>query len=133
MVLICLLLPCSSCDIPLSATTSTIDESSGRTLLSYVPPHPEKGTPYHRYTYVLFEQRRALPETTSLTEEQRAEFSVRSFEKEHALKPRGITFFRQIWDQSVSDIFSHTLSESCSRWTLGLNVKLRMHILTRLF
>lgn len=101
-----------SVDIPLSATAKTIDESSGRTLLSYIPPHPEKGTPYHRYTYVLLEQSKALPGEIRLPEDQVLDFDTRHFAKQNSLTAAGVTFFRQVWHKSVSSIFKDILSES---------------------
>lgn len=101
----------TSTNIPLSATTDSIDASAGRTVVSYVPPHPEKGTRYHRYTYLLFEQSQAVPEQASIPEEQITDFDVRSFADEHGLSPAGVTFFRQVWDQDVPKIFEQVLSE----------------------
>lgn len=101
-----------SSNIPLSATTDSIDASAGRTVVSYVPPHPEKGTRYHRYTYLLFEQSQAVPEKATMPEEQITDFDVRSFADEHGLSPAGVTFFRQVWDQDVPKIYEQVLSES---------------------
>lgn len=98
-------------NIPLSATTNTISESSGLTLLSYTPPHPEKGTPYHRYTYVLLKQSKALSDQVALSNEEATDFSARKFVDEHALTAVGVAFFRQIWNESVSGIFKNILSE----------------------
>ncbi|KAK9899746.1 PEBP-like protein [Cystobasidium minutum MCA 4210] len=98
-------------NIPLSATVDSIDLSAGRTLLSYTPPHPEKGTRYHRYTYLLLEQSQALPDQTVVSEEHIKDFDVRSFAAEHSLEPVGVTFFRQVWDQDVPTIFKDILKQ----------------------
>lgn len=95
-------------NVPLSAASSSISLSSLPSTLSYVPPHPQKGTPYHRYTVLLFEQPSQLTLDGSAIE--RAGFSTREFIKEHELKPSGVSFFRQVWDKDVSKIYKEVLS-----------------------
>ncbi|GAA5972018.1 hypothetical protein JCM11641_002459 [Rhodosporidiobolus odoratus] len=98
-----LLLP----NIPLSATSSsTLPLSDLPATLSYVPPHPQNGTPYHRYTALLLEQ----PSSLNLEATQREGFSAREFVQKHGLKPAGVTFFRQVWDQDVSKIYQEVLN-----------------------
>ncbi|KPV74569.1 uncharacterized protein RHOBADRAFT_45059 [Rhodotorula graminis WP1] len=102
-------------NIPLSATSSSpLDLSSLSSTLSYVPPHPQNGTPYHRYTVLLLEQ----PESLSLSPDStsRDAFSVREFVVEHKLEPRGISFFRQKWDKDVSAIYKEVLDRPEPRY-----------------
>ncbi|GAA5875709.1 hypothetical protein JCM8547_007046 [Rhodosporidiobolus lusitaniae] len=95
-------------NIPLSATSpSSLPLSSLPSTLSYVPPHPQKGTPYHRYTVLLFEQ--PSQATFSSDSIERAGFSTREFVKEHGLKTSGVSFFRQVWDKDVSKIYEEVL------------------------
>lgn len=41
-------------NVPLSTTSPNI--VGGDVILPYVPPHPQRGTKYHRYTIIAFEQ-----------------------------------------------------------------------------
>lgn len=95
---------CSSPNIPLSSTVSSITAPS---LLSYIPPHPQNGTPYHRYTILLLSQPTSL--TLAAESLDRESFDVRQFVKEHGLTAEGVSFFRQKWDKSVSEIYEQVL------------------------
>ena len=80
-------------DVELSTAKS---EVAGRELLAYVPPHPQRGTPYHRYTTVLFEQ------SVPVAEVPRERFDMRTFAAAHGLKPVGIHFWRGKWTPADS-------------------------------
>lgn len=89
-------------DIPLSIHASSIPE--GHTaLLPYIPPHPPRGTPYHRYTTLLFEQ----GPRTQLTEAPREPENVVAFAESHDLHLAGIHFWRAKWSESCKDTISH--------------------------
>lgn len=75
--------------------------------MPYVPPHPQQGTPYHRYTFLLFAQERPLELAAEAVE--RHGFNVRAFAQEHTLEAAGVTFFRQKWDKAVSEIYRDVL------------------------
>lgn len=94
--------------MPLSATSTILPLASLPATLSYIPPHPQNGTPYHRYTTLLLEQSGPLELSA---EPSRLGFSVRDFVAEHDLKPAGVSFFRQKWDKDVSAIYSEVLGE----------------------
>jgi len=93
-------------NIPISAKTSTISAASGNEILSYVPPHPQKGTPYHRYTFLLLEQTSRLSQASLETP---GKFDTRAFVSEHGMRPVAVHFFRQVWDKSVSAIYKDDL------------------------
>ncbi|BGP56528.1 mitochondrial 54S ribosomal protein YmL35 [Rhodotorula sphaerocarpa] len=93
-------------NIPLSASSTTLPLSDVPAALAYVPPHPQNGTPYHRYTTLLLEQPTKLE---LAAEPSRLGFSVRDFVEAHGLKPAGVSFFRQKWDKDVSAIYSEVL------------------------
>lgn len=99
-------LPPRSPNIPLSASSTTLPLSDVPAALAYVPPHPQNGTPYHRYTTLLLEQPTKLE---LAAEPSRLGFSVRDFVEAHGLKPAGVSFFRQKWDKDVSAIYSEVL------------------------
>lgn len=105
-----------SCNLPLSSVTNQIDPSKGKVLQDYIPPHPQKGTPYHRYTFILFEQRAEIPGGAAV---EKGNFEHRSFVQARALRPVGVNFFRQVWDGTVSQIYKDTLSE----WVLYLTYR----------
>ncbi|GAA5873785.1 hypothetical protein JCM16303_002588 [Sporobolomyces ruberrimus] len=99
-------------NIPLSATSSPILPLSSLTsTLPYIPPHPQNGTPYHRYTVLLLAQ----PENATLelneNEIERLNFDTRDFAAEHKLEAKGVSFFRQKWDKSVSKIYEEVLQQ----------------------
>ncbi|GAA5895427.1 YbhB/YbcL family Raf kinase inhibitor-like protein [Sporobolomyces salmoneus] len=104
-------------NIPLSATSSSVlPLSSLPSTLLYIPPHPQNGTPYHRYTVLLFAQ----PENAKLqleeSEIERLDFDVRDFAAEHKLEAKGVSFFRQKWDKSVSQIYEEVLQQPEPRY-----------------
>ncbi|CAG8480312.1 922_t:CDS:2 [Diversispora eburnea] len=90
-------------NIPLMATKN--DMSGGETLLPYVPPHPPKGTKYHRYTFGVYEQ------TQGKIEKEDLDLSIEhpQLVEQYQLKLCGTSFFREIWDETVSDIYRDIL------------------------
>jgi large subunit ribosomal protein L35 len=93
----------------LSATASTVQ--GGDSVLDYIPPHPQKGTKYHRYTLIAFEQPNNGQDKVDIQLNQRDAFDAQALEKSHNLTVSGFTFFRQVWDESVSKIYSEILSK----------------------
>jgi len=108
-------------NIPLSVTLKQV--SGGSSVLPYIPPHPQNGSPYHRYTYVFFSQPSASPELAEATQAisgngeptdpvslkvdispenvTREAFNVREFMKQYELTPAAIVFFRQVWEENA--------------------------------
>ncbi|CAG8604054.1 3546_t:CDS:2 [Ambispora gerdemannii] len=85
-------------NIPLSATKHTV--SGGTTLLDYIPPHPPKGTPYHRYTIGILHQ--PNDHEPLEIEQPHRWMNVREFMQEYRLELCGASFFRGEWDENVS-------------------------------
>ena len=99
---------------------------NGEVVLPWMPPHAQKGAPYHRLAVFVLEQPRpdpldaaaALvagepstegPRRLSATElrERNAErmgFSVRSFVGKHKLKVVGASMFRSVWDEGTAGV-----------------------------
>ncbi|KAI8342593.1 phosphatidylethanolamine-binding protein [Chlamydoabsidia padenii] len=95
-------------NVPLSATESVV--KGGDTILDYVPPHPQKGTKAHRYTWIAYEQGNEGQDKLDIGAlDRRDGFDTKSFAKQHGLTVRGINFFRQKWNDSVSKIYSDIL------------------------
>lgn len=90
----------------------------------WVPPHPQRGTPYHRYVVLLLPQahpteRISVPQ---LTDAGRLGFDVRAFCARHGLngsKGGGAHMWREVWDETVSKIYRDVLSESCTAGWVG--------------
>ncbi|KIK06040.1 hypothetical protein K443DRAFT_90201 [Laccaria amethystina LaAM-08-1] len=100
------------------------------THTKYIPPHPQQGTPYHRYVLLLLPQpplggaaeytmnttERAQPGVPTsvhldipiVPEEERLGFSVREFTRQWGLDARkggGAHMWREIWNEDVSTIY----------------------------
>ncbi|KAK4704677.1 hypothetical protein P7C70_g1530, partial [Phenoliferia sp. Uapishka_3] len=71
-------------NITLSSTSTTILPSLPAHL-PYIPPHPQRGTPYHRYTFLLLAQ--SAPVEFSGVE--REAFDTRAFLKEYGMEAEG--------------------------------------------
>ncbi|KAI8579062.1 hypothetical protein K450DRAFT_243679 [Umbelopsis ramanniana AG] len=93
-------------NVPLSTTQPVV--SGGDTILPYVPPHPQKGTKYHRYTILILEQPSGKIEVPSVEDKR---FDTRSFIQQYQLSPRGVSFFREVWNEDVSRIYADILKE----------------------
>ncbi|GAA5808411.1 hypothetical protein MFLAVUS_011384 [Mucor flavus] len=96
-------------NVPLSATSPAV--SGGDSILEYIPPHPQKGTKYHRYTLIAFEQPNEGQEKLDIKVEGRDQFDVKSLAKAYNLKPTGATFFRGEWNENVSKIYNEILKQ----------------------
>ncbi|KAI8065660.1 phosphatidylethanolamine-binding protein [Gongronella butleri] len=90
-------------NVPLSATETRVQ--GGQTVLSYQPPHPQKGTKKHRYTWIAYEQ----PDKVEIAPVDRLGFDTKAFAQQHGLVARGANFVRQQWDESVSAIYKDIL------------------------
>ena len=103
------------------------------TPVKYVPPHPQKGSPYHRYCLFLLPHVNAtegLPPAaySALTgsgnegvADTRRGFNLREFSEQWGLdggNGGGAFMWREVWDESVSDIYRHTLSKCRYYWYL---------------
>jgi hypothetical protein len=109
-------LMCARPNISLSATTTTSELFTGPSHCKYIPPHPQKGTKYHRYTLLLLPHADpAAPiEVPKLDAEQRAHFDVRAFAAHYGLdgaKGGGAHMWREVWDEEVSNIYMGRLRE----------------------
>jgi large subunit ribosomal protein L35 len=96
----------------LSATRAGLLPPASHT--PYLPPHPARGTPYHRYVLLLLPHedpnaKLALPPGPL----ERNDFDVRSFAREHTLRTDGGGAFmwRSVWDEESSRIWREVISE----------------------
>ncbi|QRV76833.1 phosphatidylethanolamine-binding protein (PEBP) family [Ceratobasidium sp. AG-Ba] len=96
-------------NIPISATKTQITLSNGD-VFPYIPPHPQNGTPYHRYTTFLLPQSSKLD--LDVSQLSRENFNMRAFFAEHGFSEGGgMHMFRQEWDKSVSGIYKTILGK----------------------
>ncbi|KAA8581098.1 hypothetical protein FQN60_002679 [Etheostoma spectabile] len=89
---------------------------AGEELCHYLPPFPARGTGFHRYIYVLFQQEGPI----NFQEDVRPSpchslvdrsFKTIEFYRKHQdnMTPAGLAFFQSQWDESVTDTFHTTL------------------------
>ena len=95
-------------NVTLSASTPRVDLTKDMAA-SYIPPHPQQGTKYHRCTTLLLEQSGDV----IAGEVERHDFDVRAFVAQHGLTPVGIHFWRSKWSaedaETVSRIYTDVL------------------------
>lgn len=97
-------------NVPISPmnTSVSLDQLSAesQTLLPWLPPHAHKGTPYHRLSVFVMEQKdqKPLDYETVAKKVQREDFRLRSLQTRHQLKPIGVHLFRNQWDESTPDV-----------------------------
>lgn len=100
-------------NVTLSATSpSPVSFSSAHT--PYVPPHPQKGTPSHRYVILLLPQSSPTEpiEVPAISNTERVSFDLRQFSQEYGLDGSvggGAHMWREVWNETVSEIYQDTL------------------------
>ena len=80
----------------------------------YIPPHPQKGTHYHRYTILLLPQKSPIS-VPVFARDQRLGFSVRDFIETYDLDlpaGGGAFMWREVWDNAVSTVHKEVLGNS---------------------
>lgn len=97
-------------NIKISPTASKID-SSAPALVPYLAPNPEKGTPYHRYTFLAFAQPEGVQFSVGGSEgkalrvpEQRTGFNLREWLQEAGLNTNaavGANMVRGVWTDPI--------------------------------
>ncbi|KTW30191.1 hypothetical protein T552_00669 [Pneumocystis carinii B80] len=93
-------------NIPILPTNALVQPSKGTILASYIPPHPQKGSPYHRYTLLVFEQVKEISNISNDCNITRNHFNVNQFASLNNLKIVGIHFWRGVWDEHVDKVMS---------------------------
>ena len=98
-------------NIPISPTSTSVPlsrlSSETQVIRPWLPPHAQKGSPYHRLIVFVLEQKDgAILELEALRNylTQKEEFNQRNFNDKFHLKPIGITMFRTIWDEGTADV-----------------------------
>ncbi|KAJ1797170.1 mitochondrial 54S ribosomal protein YmL35 [Coemansia sp. RSA 2399] len=96
-------------DVPFSKMQSkAVINDETNVLLPYIPPHPARGTPTHRYVLAVFEQGQGGREKLGAIDVSR-NMVVRDFVSQHSLRLVGISFFRASWSEAVDDVYRDVL------------------------
>ncbi|KAK9453633.1 hypothetical protein V1511DRAFT_504070 [Dipodascopsis uninucleata] len=101
-------------DVKAGGNNTKVDKLTCRELVSYIPPHPEKNTGYHRYAVWVFEQKNNEPlkfsppkSSEGPNEEQvlnRSGFNIRVFRSAFRLKSVGAHLWRCKYDSHTDRV-----------------------------
>lgn len=98
-------------NVPISPTDTRIDlanlPETAELLLPWLPPAAQKGSPYHRLSFFIMEQKNNQPLNVAAMKEKGIEshgFRLRTFQSQHQLKPIGAALFRTQWDESTDEV-----------------------------
>ncbi|TVY53337.1 54S ribosomal protein L35, mitochondrial [Lachnellula cervina] len=96
-------------NIPLSPVINSIPLSKISTesvVVPWLPPFAQKGSPYHRYSVFVLQQKAG--ETLNVGElkekVQQEGFALRSFRDKYNLDPVGMSIFRSEWDEGTAGV-----------------------------
>jgi large subunit ribosomal protein L35 len=94
--------------------------SEDRVLLPWFPPTAQKGSPYHRLSVVIFQQKNNIPIDNEVAKRraQREGFSARTLMTQHMLTPLAATLFRTKWDDHMAEVMTRHDIE-------GVNIELK--------
>jgi large subunit ribosomal protein L35 len=96
-------------NIPLSPTNDSLPLTKVKddlVVLPWLPPFAQKGSPYHRYSIFILEQKpgHVLDKAVVATKFKRDGFNMRSFVDKFAVKPIGVSIFRSLWDEGTAGV-----------------------------
>lgn len=89
-------------------------------VLPWLPPHAQKGSPYHRQAIFILQQEEGKEIDVAAAREREAShgFILRSFSDRHRLKPVTATMFRNVWDENTRAVMERAGLE-------GANIELK--------
>lgn len=96
-------------NVPLSPIINSIPLSKiadDSVVFPWLPAFAQKGSPYHRYSVVVLQQKGGQTiDVTKLKEKiQRDDFKLRSFKDHNRLDAIGMSLFRSIWDEGTAGV-----------------------------
>ncbi|KAI9371839.1 phosphatidylethanolamine-binding protein [Aspergillus egyptiacus] len=98
-------------NIPISAINTKVDLSQlsaeSQVVLPWLPPVAQKGSPYHRLSIFILEQKDGQPldfAAIKARETERENTLLRTLQARYHLKPIGAHLFRSIWDETTLDV-----------------------------
>lgn len=79
-----------------------------RTVFNWLPPHAQKGAPYHRLAIFVLQHRdnQTLDIDAIRQKVRRERFNLRSFKDQYSLTPVGIHLFRSKWDEGTAEVMA---------------------------
>lgn len=98
-------------NVPISPTNTKVDLSKlaedNQVILPWLPPISQKGSPYHRLSLFVMEQKDCQPlDYAHLKEKEsnRDEVLMRRLESRYRFKPIGAHLFRNQWDENTAEV-----------------------------
>lgn len=97
-------------NVPISPTDTIVNleklSAESQVLLPWLPPVAQKGSPYHRLSVFVLEQKDQKPLDLAEVGKkvQRDDFRLRGLETRHQLKPIGAHLFRSQWDEGTAEV-----------------------------
>lgn len=96
-------------NIPLSPANTSLPLSKAteaQLVLPWLPPFAQKGSPYHRYSAFVIQQKPGqVLDVAALKESvKRDGFRLRSFAGKHDVQPIGVGIFRSLWDEGTAGV-----------------------------
>lgn len=99
-------------NVPISPTDTIVNleklSAESQVLLPWLPPVAQKGSPYHRLSVFVLEQKDQKPLDLAEVGKkvQRDDFRLRGLETRHQLKPIGAHLFRSQWDEGTAEVMN---------------------------
>jgi large subunit ribosomal protein L35 len=99
-------------NIPITPTSPLVNlaklSTDSQILLPWLPPFAQKGSPYHRISIFILQQKDNIPIDVNIAKAkvQHDQFILRSFMTRHMLKPFGVTLFRNKWDAGTAGVMA---------------------------
>ncbi|KAL3486635.1 phosphatidylethanolamine-binding protein [Aspergillus germanicus] len=98
-------------NIPISALNTKVDLSQlsadSQVVLPWLPPVAQKGSPYHRLSLFILEQKDSKPldfAAVKARETDRDDTLLRTLQARYHLKAIGAHLFRSIWDETTLEV-----------------------------
>ncbi|KKK15600.1 hypothetical protein P175DRAFT_0498675 [Aspergillus ochraceoroseus IBT 24754] len=98
-------------NIPISAINTKVDLSQlsadSQVVLPWLPPVAQKGSPYHRLSIFILEQKDSQPLDFAAIkgrESNRDDALLRTLQARYHLKPIGAHLFRTVWDDTTLEV-----------------------------
>ncbi|KAJ8069106.1 hypothetical protein OCU04_002778 [Sclerotinia nivalis] len=97
-------------NIPISPVQDSLPLSKAdpesQLILPWLPPFAQKGSPYHRYSIFVLEQKpgQVLDVAALKALYQRDRFNLRGFKDRHDVQPIGLGLFRSEWDEGTKGV-----------------------------
>lgn len=97
-------------NIPISPTSTALPLSrlskDSQTVLPWLPPFAQKGSPYHRLgVFVLQQPEDKVLDFPKIKQKTKADgFKLTSFTARHMLRPIGVHMFRSQWDEGTAGV-----------------------------